>query len=482
MNSLLADNAVVSNRYQIIRQIGRGGMGAVYETLDLRLQTTVALKQRMTIDDTYRNAFEREARILARLRHPGLPIVSDHFFEGDDQFLVMEYVSGPNLQDLLEEQNGPLDEAESLRIADQILEILVYLHSHNPPIVHRDIKPQNIKISGTHRRPVLLDFGLAKGQSISGNTQTQASIFGYTRNYAPPEQIHNTGTDQRSDIYSLGATLYHMLTGKAPASAQDRMPAVLEKRADPLQPAISINPRINPAVSDLCTKALALAASDRFQTAAEMRAVLLATPSGRHFSSTTPLVKVADAETIAMGRASNQGSLQVAHPDHGVPQAASADHSSRRTVMLVGVAILLLVLLGGGSAAFALMQNMGDPTPVPLIASSAVSATPLLATNTSAPPTETALPPTETALPPSNTPIPPSNTPIPPSNTPIPPTDTPEPPTDTPEPPTDTPTLRPLPVRPSPIPIRPTIRPTIRPIVTPDINIEPTWIPPTIAP
>ncbi len=479
MNSLLADNTIVSNRYQIIRQIGRGGMGAVYETLDLRLQTTVALKQRMTVDDTYRHAFEREARMLARLRHPGLPIVSDHFFEGDNQFLVMEYVVGPNLHDLLENQHGPLDVAESLRIVDQMLDILIYLHACQPPVIHRDIKPQNIKLRASDQRAMLLDFGLAKGQSSGGSTQTKSSVFGYTPTYAPPEQISGTGTDPHSDLYSLGATLYHMLTGKSPASAMDRMAAMLEKRADPLQAAISINPRLTPALSDVCQRALALAPADRFQTAEEMRTALSAMSSAQPVRVPS-LVKVADSETIAMGRAE----------EHAAPQIAGSGGAGRRSGLWIGVALVLLVLVGGGSAVFFMLKPAGEPTAIPLLASSA-SVTPtettidptetrVAPTEITASPTEIAIPPTNTPVPPSNTPVPPTNTRIPPSNTPIPPTDTPVPPTDTPVPPTDTPTMRPLPVLPTKLPIRPTIYPTIYPIITPDI--KPTLVVPTILP
>ncbi|NTW03261.1 MAG: protein kinase [Oscillochloris sp.] len=420
MNNILADQTIVSNRYQIVRQIGRGGMGAVYETIDLRLQTTVALKQRMTIDDVYRHAFEREARILARLRHSGLPVVSDHFFEGDDQFLVMEYVAGPNLQDLLADKNGPLDEAEALRIADQILEILEYLHSHTPPIIHRDIKPQNIKISGEARRAVLLDFGLAKGSSSAGNSPTLASIFGYTRNYAPPEQINNTGTDQRTDVYSLGATLYHMLTGQAPAPAEQRMFAAVNAQPDPLQPARTLNPRLSREVSELCTVALALASANRFQTASAMRAALRETTSGRRMSIVAPVTQVVPPP-VAQPRTQPTPIAQ--------PQPQNGRDSSQRTLMIVAVAVVLLVVLGGASAAFAIFGSKVTPQVTLTQTVAAPTRTPRPSSTATSAPSATAEPPSATAVPPTYTPQPtatdtpqPSSTPEPPSATPVPPT------------------------------------------------------------
>lgn len=188
MNNILADQTIVSNPYQLVRQIGRGGMGAVYETIDLRLQTTVALKQRMTIDDVYRHAFEREARILARLRHPGLPVVSDYFSDQHGTFLVMDFVPGNDLAAIVA-QRGALDELEALQIANQLLEILAYLHGQQPPVLHRAIKPGDIRLQ-SDGHVVLLDFGLASDEPQSAPTAMlgQSTLNPYSRSlwYAPP--------------------------------------------------------------------------------------------------------------------------------------------------------------------------------------------------------------------------------------------------------------------------------------------------------
>src|ERR1044071_2921753 len=219
---MLTPDTVLQGRYRIVRQLGQGGMGAVYEAIDQRLDTTVALKETLFSDERLRKQFEREARLLARLHHPALPRVSDHFNEGEGQFLVMQYIAGEDLAAMLAQSNGPFPEEEVLRWADQLCDALDYLHTQDPQIIHRDIKPQNLKLTG-RGQIILLDFGLAKGQTggVSVVT-TSASIFGYTPNYAPLEQIQGLGTDARSDIYALSATLYPLMTGVKPPDALSR--------------------------------------------------------------------------------------------------------------------------------------------------------------------------------------------------------------------------------------------------------------------
>ena len=252
------------------KQIGQGGMGAVYIATDERFGSTVAIKETLFMDDNYRKAIEREARLLNSLKHPALPRVSDHFLEENVQFLVMEYIPGEDLSHMLE--SGVLFEVDRvLKWADQLLDALDFLHSQSIPVIHRDIKPQNLKLTARDQI-ILLDFGLAKGNPTDAGHQTAAkSIFGYSRNYASLEQIQGTGTDPRSDLYSLAATLYHLLTGEPPEDALTRAMAVLSSRPDPLRPADSIRAEIPPGVSGILRKALSLSADDRPASAAEMR-------------------------------------------------------------------------------------------------------------------------------------------------------------------------------------------------------------------
>src|SRR5215831_5773093 len=176
---MLSPDTTLQGRYHIVRQLGQGGMGAVYEAVDTRLDTTVALKETLFTDEKLRKQFEREARLLARMHHPALPRVSDHFTEGEGQFLVMQYIAGQDLSEMLIARNAPFPEAEVTRWADQLCDALDYLHTQDPQIIHRDIKPQNLKLT-TRGQIVLLDFGLAKG-SVGQLTAvtTSASIFGY---------------------------------------------------------------------------------------------------------------------------------------------------------------------------------------------------------------------------------------------------------------------------------------------------------------
>ncbi|MBV8855940.1 MAG: serine/threonine protein kinase [Acidobacteria bacterium] len=271
---MIEPGTLLQNRYRVTRQIGRGGMGAVYVATDERFNSTVAVKQTFFFDDpSMRKAFEREAVLLNHLKHPALPRVSDHFVEEEGQFLVMEYVEGNDLGELLKARVGWFPVAEVLAWADELLDALEYLHAQEPPVVHRDIKPQNIKRT-KQGRMVLLDFGLAKGTPTRATATATCSILGYSPHYAPLEQVQGTGTDPSSDIYSLGATLYHLLTGEAPVDALTRAAAVVNNEADPLRPAHVVQTHIPVAVSRVVRRALAQKAALRPKSAAEMRELL----------------------------------------------------------------------------------------------------------------------------------------------------------------------------------------------------------------
>jgi hypothetical protein len=289
---MLTPETILQGRYRIVRQLGQGGMGAVYEAIDQRLDTTVALKETLFADERLRKQFEREARLLARLHHPALPRVSDHFSEADGQFLVMQYIPGDDLSEMMTKKRSPFPANQVLTWADQLLDALDYLHTQDPQIVHRDIKPQNLKLT-SRGQIILLDFGLAKGQvgDISRVT-TAASIFGYTPNYAPLEQIQGLGTDTRSDLYSLGATLYHLLTGVKPPDALTRAAALVNGQPDPLVKASEANAGVAPEVDEVLAKAMAQNREQRYATADEMRKAL----HGAEQAST--VVERGEAQTV----------------------------------------------------------------------------------------------------------------------------------------------------------------------------------------
>jgi serine/threonine protein kinase len=248
-------------------------MGAVYQALDQRLGITVALKETLSSEASNRRQFEREARLLAGMHHPALPRVSDHFVEGNRAFLVMEFISGVDLARIISQQPGPFPREQVVAWADQLLDALVYLHSRDRQVIHRDIKPNNLKLTGTGQI-VLLDFGLARAQASDPSITSSQAFFGYTRHYAPIEQIQDQHTDPRSDIYALGATLYHLLTGIKPPDAMVRAAAVVYSGPDPLQPANKIHQPVGPELAAILAKAMAQKPEDRYADANEFRQAL----------------------------------------------------------------------------------------------------------------------------------------------------------------------------------------------------------------
>jgi hypothetical protein len=377
---MLTPETILQGRYRIVRQLGQGGMGAVYEAVDQRLDTTVALKETLFADERLRKQFEREARLLARLHHPALPRVSDHFSEDDGQFLVMQFIPGDDLAEKMNRKRGPFPADQVLTWADQLLDALDYLHTQDPQIVHRDIKPQNLKLT-PRGQIILLDFGLAKGQAgeISRVT-TAASIFGYTPNYAPLEQIQGLGTDARSDLYALGATLYHLMTGVKPPDALTRAAALVNGQPDPLAPASLANPSVPPEIDNFLAKSMAQNRDQRYSSAAEMQKGLQATDQA------STVVGRAEAQTMILPSAApstvgGSGAGTVGVPTETIvrQQTVRAGETTvvrpagdrRRVwpwVIASGAALLLLVC--GVFGFFAFQNHNGTvvqvaPTPAP---------------------------------------------------------------------------------------------------------------------
>ena len=229
----------------------------------------MALKETLVETDQLRRAFEREASLLANLRHPALPKVLDHFRERAELFLVMEFIPGDDLGVMLE-QGRTFTHREVMGWADQLLNALEYLHRLDQPVLHRDIKPANLKlISPNHI--VLLDFGLAKGNAGQMTNTENQSLLAYSPNYSPLEQMQGTGTDERSDLYSLGSTLYHLLTGVKPPDALARATAIVNGQPDPLLPAGGMKEEIPAAVSAALMRAMALNVENRPRTVSDMR-------------------------------------------------------------------------------------------------------------------------------------------------------------------------------------------------------------------
>jgi serine/threonine protein kinase len=305
MSQLLPVGAVLRERYEIIDLVGQGGMGAVYKANDQRLRGRVCAVKEVLPDllsapageDQAQDQFYREASVLARLDHSNLPKVSDYFEQDGRQYLVMDFVPGRDLRQIVDEARRHdtfVPEADVLAWAAQLCEALSYLHSQEPPVLHRDIKPSNIKL--TPRGVVkLVDFGLVKLLQPDENRTVTVVQGRGTVAYTPLEQYGgDTGhTDARSDVYSLGATLYHLLTGQPPADARQRF-----LKPGSLIPPRDINPRVSPRTERAVLAAIAQHPDDRPLTIDAFQHLLFADEPPPDIQPTTVLSSLADTRGL----------------------------------------------------------------------------------------------------------------------------------------------------------------------------------------
>ncbi|MEQ8186579.1 MAG: protein kinase [Candidatus Eremiobacterota bacterium] len=266
---LLVRGDIIASRYKILDFLKAGGMGAVYKAEDLRLSKLCAIKEliNQSLEGEEKKAafirFEREAKILSELEHPNLPRVIDYFTLGNRHYLAMDYIDGEDLSGLLKRRGSKgLDEEEVVQWALQICDVLNYLHTRNPVVIYRDIKPSNIMLRRSDNKAMLIDFGIARTVALreeEGLTKTAIGTIGYMA----PEQYRGKA-DVRSDIYSLGATMHHLLSGKMP------LPFTLE-------PLKNIRPDISSHVNAVVMTALRLNLNERFQSALEMKKAIAGT-------------------------------------------------------------------------------------------------------------------------------------------------------------------------------------------------------------
>jgi serine/threonine protein kinase len=283
MTVALKSGEVLRGRYRIRERIGKGGMGNIYLADDLRLEGRQCALKEVEHDRTVpvkllkeaRQQFLHEATVLARLDHPNLPKVSDFFSIGPRDYLVMDYIPGKDLRTLMldaKQNNTFLSEDNVLGWANQLAEALTYLHSQNPPLVHRDVKPSNLKIT-PNGLIKLVDFGLVKALVPDEMTITVIQGRG-TALYTPLEQYGGDGlhTDIRSDLYAFGCTLYHLLTNAPPVDARQRF-----LHPDSLPSPRKLNPAISPRTESAILWAMELHPDDRPSTAEELRQTLIGT-------------------------------------------------------------------------------------------------------------------------------------------------------------------------------------------------------------
>ncbi len=404
----LAINQFLQERYTIQALLGEGGMGSVYRAFDQRLNKPVAIKERrpdststaQSLNDM-RHQFQREAQVLADLSHLNLPRVTDFFSWAGSEYIVMDFVAGESLDRVATRYpNGFVPEELALHWADEILDALDYLHSRS--IIHRDIKPQNI-ILRPDGHPVLVDFGLVKlYDPRNPGTATMLRGMG-TPQYASPEQYgRDTGhTDPRSDLYSLGASLFELLTGQPPLDLSQRT------TGGGIQPPPStINRMVSPLTDQAIVRALELAPARRFQTAREMRQALVVaaanlktqprrplgpvpqpvqmpvtppapqpgphTPSQPTLKQPTPPVQQLTQNVSATPPVQSGGQLVT----QGVARPQTQPRSGISPVLIFALAAVgVIVVVGLVFGLFALLQQVGRAPVVTVVSSGQATAT-----------------------------------------------------------------------------------------------------------
>ncbi len=290
---------VLGGRYELGPKLGSGGMAEVYLARDRRLGRQVAIKvllPRYTEDERFIARFRREAEAAAALAHPGVVSVHDSGTDDGVPYIVMEYVPGQTLREVLSRE-GRLPPARAVEVALQVVEALGYAHSKG--IVHRDVKPGNVMITPEGRVKVM-DFGIAR--AISGETITQTATVLGTANYLSPEQAEGREVDHRSDLYSVGVLLYEMLTGRPPFTGENPVSVAYAHVREAPVPPRRINPDISPALEAVVMKALAKNPANRYQSAQEMKEDLEKAVRGEKVAAPGVLEAEAEAPTVLIRR------------------------------------------------------------------------------------------------------------------------------------------------------------------------------------
>jgi eukaryotic-like serine/threonine-protein kinase len=252
---------VIAGRYELQELVGTGGMSNVYRAHDRLLERTVALKllhDRYSDDDEYVERFRREARAAARLSHPNIVTVIDRGEQNGRQFIVFEHVAGENLKQLVT-RSGPLPIRQAIELALQIGRALSFAHEHE--LVHRDVKPQNVLLNGDGRAKVT-DFGIARTLDVEGVTQSGV-VLG-TSHYISPEQATGDSVDAQSDVYSLGAVVYELLTGDVPFPGDNFVTVAMRHVREPVPSVLEERPEVPLRLAAAVERALAKGPTDRF--------------------------------------------------------------------------------------------------------------------------------------------------------------------------------------------------------------------------
>lgn len=414
---ILPIGTVVGNRYIIEELLGKGGFGAVYLVRDQRVRGNLfALKEVLDTDKKERLRFAFEGEVLKRLDHAALPRVY-HAFDDDKRnraYMLMDYIAGPNLETLRQQQpDHRFSLEQSLRMMAPIFDAVSFLHRQTPPIIHRDIKPSNIIVPTADDSTVLVDFGIAKEYNPDSTT---TAIRRCSPGYGAPEQ-YAMGTNTRTDVYGLGATLYALLTGLVPEDAFYRMTQMSNSNVDPLEPVKHFVPAIPLAVSQAIERAMAINSNERFATVQEFWQALNTFQLGRETPApAAPVAPVVPVTPLPLVHdPANSPQVNVV-PLRDVPLAYGRGETlpkRRRALLFILLALLLLLLAATGTAVGFLLspgshQTAGISTPVPTHHAS------VLTTPTTKPTAKPTSAPTATPVPPraTSTPVPTSPPPV----------------------------------------------------------------------
>ncbi len=397
----LQPETLLNSRYRIQAKLGQGGMGAVYLARDVSLDHEVAVKANLHPAPEFTNQFLREARLLASLRHPNLPRVTDYFILEDVQYLVMDYIPGQDLDHLLE-TNGPLPFEQVQAWARQLGSALSYMHRQNPPVIHRDIKPGNIRLSA-EGEAILVDFGIAK--ALSSDQSTETTSRGYTPGFAPPEQYGGMRTSPQSDQYALAATLYTLLAGRKPSDAIQR--ALGQAVLTPLS---AYAPGVPAAFRAALERGLAIKPEERFASMDEFLAALNEPPA-------EPTVIPSSSPSIPTVIANWADRLPGLRPE----SPASSGGRGWLIWAIIGAAGMAGLALIGVVAVVLLGARKTPAAPPPatqpvmiLVVTSTYRPPPTATDTPMPPPQRTAVPvPSDTLAVPSETALPPGDTPTP---------------------------------------------------------------------
>src|SRR6266567_2426012 len=333
---------ILRDRYVVEELLGKGGFGAVYLVRDLRLrQNLFALKELIDSSKLEREHFTFEGEILKRADHPALPRIY-RVFDDDKSgraYILMDYIEGANLEALRQQQpEKRYSLARVLFLVAPVIDAVTYLHQQHPPIVHRDIKPSNIIVPKAGDGTVLVDFGIAKEYDPDSTT---TAIRRASPGFGAPEQ-YTRGTNTRTDIYGLGATIYALLTGLIPADAFHRMAQMGSTGIDPLEPVNRLVPSIPQPVSDAISWALAIRSEDRFSTVEEFWQALNAFPVPAYLAQQQRLVPVIGPSTPV------PASVSAKDTTVGAFQREQPRRSSKLGLLLL---LLAALLIGAGVAA-----------------------------------------------------------------------------------------------------------------------------------